>query len=144
LQVITYSQSQSFTGVLEQEFNHEDWNAKAAVIGHMGDDSIPIGSCQQAGDDSQRDPTGDDGHTANGGAELQQEDVIPIEVALPDDVAEKAANPKTESAIDQQVQHLRHFFHVSHFFFCLFYIAFLNQVLGSTLGETVGGFVADQ
>jgi hypothetical protein len=45
-QIVTYSQSQSFTRFPEQEFNREDWNAKAAAIHDMGDDSTPIGSCQ--------------------------------------------------------------------------------------------------
>jgi hypothetical protein len=45
-QIVTYSQSQSFTRFPEREFNREDWNAKAAAIHDMGDDSTPIGSCQ--------------------------------------------------------------------------------------------------
>jgi hypothetical protein len=34
-QVIVYSESQSFTGFPDQEFNCEDWNAKADVIHNM-------------------------------------------------------------------------------------------------------------
>jgi hypothetical protein len=82
----------------------------------MGDDSTPIGSRQEAGDDSQRDPgAGDDGHiadgaddaadghTADGGAQLEQENLILLEVVLPGIVAEKAANAETKSAANQQV-----------------------------------------
>jgi hypothetical protein len=42
--IVVYSQSQSFTRFPEQEFNREDWNAKADAIHNMGDDSTPIGS----------------------------------------------------------------------------------------------------
>jgi hypothetical protein len=119
--------------LLEQEFNREDWNAKTATIGLMGDASTPIDSRQEAGDDSQRAPSaGDDGHTTDGGAELQQEMVIPLEVVLQDVVAQKAANAEIESAADQQVQHLRHFlfmsvisFSISLFFLHCFSIRFL-------------------
>jgi hypothetical protein len=63
----------------------------------MGDDSTPIYSSQEAGDDSQRAPdVGDDGHTADGGAELHQEMVIALEVVLLDVVVEKTANVETE------------------------------------------------
>jgi hypothetical protein len=84
------------------------------VIGRMGDDSTPTGSHQEAGDDSQRDPSvGDDGpttdgaddatdrHTAHGGVDIEQENVIPLEVVLPGVVADKAANADTKSAADQ-------------------------------------------
>jgi hypothetical protein len=67
----------------------------------MGDDATPICCHQEASDDSQRDPgAGDDGHTADGGAELQQKYVIALEVVLPDVVVEKEVNPETESAND--------------------------------------------
>jgi hypothetical protein len=45
-QIVVYSQSQSFTGFPEQEFNREDCNAKTNAIHNMGDDSTPIGSHQ--------------------------------------------------------------------------------------------------
>jgi hypothetical protein len=50
--IVTYSQSQSFTGFPKEDFNCEDWNAKADVMHNMGDDSTPIGSHQEAGNDS--------------------------------------------------------------------------------------------
>jgi flagellar hook-basal body complex protein FliE len=43
-QIVVYSESQSFTGFPEQEFNRKDWNAKADDIHNMGDDSTPIDS----------------------------------------------------------------------------------------------------
>jgi hypothetical protein len=56
----------------------------------MGDDSTPIGSRHEAGDDAQRaHGYGNDGHIANGGAEHP-------EVVLPDVMGE-------EAAADQQV-----------------------------------------
>jgi hypothetical protein len=68
--IVTYLQSQSFTGFPEQEFNCEDWNAKVANMHDMGDDSTPIGSHQEAGGDAQRAPgDGDDGHIDDGGVE---------------------------------------------------------------------------
>jgi hypothetical protein len=85
---------------------------------------------------------------AEGGTELEQENVIPLEVVLPGVVAGKAANADTKSAADRQVQHLIHFFvHVSHFlffYFCLFLHCFFNQVLGSIVGNNAGGSAADQ
>jgi hypothetical protein len=105
----------------------------------MGDDSTPIGSHQEVGDDAQRAPgVGDDGHSVDGGAELHQEMVIPLEVVLPDVVAEKAANVETEFAADQQVQHLRYFFYC-----CLLFTLLFHQVLGSTDGDTAGDFTVD-
>jgi hypothetical protein len=81
----------------KQDFNREDWNANAATIGDMGDDSTPLDSCQEESDDAQRaSGAGDDDHTADGGAELP-------EVVIADVVGEKAADAKTESAVDQQV-----------------------------------------
>jgi hypothetical protein len=133
--------------LLEQEFNREDWNAKTATIGLMGDASTPIDSRQEAGDDSQRAPSaGDDGHTTDGGAELQQEMVIPLEVVLQDVVAEKETNAEIESAADQQVQHLRHFLFMSvisfsFFLFLSFFTLLFNQVL--TIGDIDSGS-ADQ
>jgi hypothetical protein len=43
-QIVTYSQSKSFTGFPEQDFNREDLNAKAAAIHDMRDDSTFVGS----------------------------------------------------------------------------------------------------
>jgi hypothetical protein len=131
--------------LLEQEFNREDWNAKTATIGLMGDASTPIDSRQEADDDSQRAPSaGDDGHTTDGGAELQQEMVIPLEVVLQDVVAEKAANAEIKSAADQEVQHLRHFLFMSviSFSISLFFTLLFNQVL--TIGDIDSGSAADQ
>jgi hypothetical protein len=50
--IVMYSQSQSVTGFPKEDFNHKDWNAKAAAIHNMGDDSTHIGSHQEADDDS--------------------------------------------------------------------------------------------
>jgi hypothetical protein len=84
--IITYSQSQSFTGFPKKDFSLEDWNAKAATIHNMGDDSTPIGSRQDVGDDSQRAHTdGDDGHIGDGGAEHPEE-------VLPNVVVEELVN----------------------------------------------------
>jgi hypothetical protein len=44
------------TGFPEHEFNREDWNAKATVIGDMGDDSTRLDYRQEVGDDAQRAP----------------------------------------------------------------------------------------
>ena len=49
-EIIVYSQSQSFTGIPEQAFNREDWNAKANVISEMGDDLTPPDARPKAGD----------------------------------------------------------------------------------------------
>jgi hypothetical protein len=116
-EIVIYSQSQSFTGFPEQEFNNEDWNAKAAAIGEMGDDSTPLDSRQETSDDAQRAP--DDGQTANGGAELP-------EVVIADVVGEKAANVETKSAANQQVQHLNHFLFISVISFFSISIIFLH------------------
>jgi hypothetical protein len=67
-QMVTHLQSQSFIGFPEQEFNHEDWNAKAAAIHDMGNDSTPIGSRQKGGGDAQRAPgDGDNAQRASHG-----------------------------------------------------------------------------
>jgi hypothetical protein len=93
--IVTYSQSQSFTGVLEQEFNCEDWNAKAASIGDMGDDSTPISSRQEAGDDAQRAPSdGDDGHIVDGGVEHLEEVLLHV-------IGGEVVNAEIESTADQ-------------------------------------------
>jgi hypothetical protein len=55
-QIVVYSQSQSFTGFPEQEFNREDWTAKVDAIHNMGDDSTPIGSFQEASGNAERAP----------------------------------------------------------------------------------------
>jgi hypothetical protein len=95
--IVTYSQSQSFTRFPKENFSREDWNTKAAAIHNMGDDSTPIDSRQDAGDDSQRAPVdGDDGHIGDGGAEYPEE-------VLPNVMVEEAINVETESAADQQV-----------------------------------------
>jgi hypothetical protein len=88
----------------------------------MGDNSTPLDSHQEAGDDAQTPPgVGDDGQIADGGAELP-------EIVIVDVVGEKATNAMTESIADQQVQHLSHFLFISviSFFFLplsFFYIA---------------------
>jgi hypothetical protein len=93
--IIMYSQSQSFTGFLEEDFSREDWNAKAATMHNVGDDSTPIGSRQDAGDDSQRAPAdGNDGHIGDGSAEHPEE-------VLPNVMVEEAVNSETESVDDQ-------------------------------------------
>jgi hypothetical protein len=100
----------------------------------MRDDSTPLDSHQEAGDDAQRTScAGDDGHTADGGAELP-------EVVIADVLGEKAANAETESAADQQVQHLSHFlfisvisfFYLCHFLHCIS-IRFLEALLATLL-----------
>jgi hypothetical protein len=61
----------------------------------MGDDSTPIDSCQEAGDDSQKAPgDGDDGHIVDGGVEHPEK-------VLPYVMGEEAINAKTESAPNQ-------------------------------------------
>jgi hypothetical protein len=134
--IVTYSQSQSFTRFPKENFSREDWNTKAAAIHNMGDDSTPIDSRQDAGDDSQRAPVdGDDGHIGDGGAEYPEE-------VLPNVMVEEAINVETESAADQQVQHLSHFLFISviSYFFYLshFFTLPLHQVPGSTTGDTTG------
>jgi hypothetical protein len=124
--IVTYSQSQSFTGFPEEDFNREGWNAKATAKHNMGDDSTSIGSCQEADNDSQRAPAdGDDGHIADGGAEHPEK-------VLPNVMGEEAVNVETESAADQQVQHLSHFFvYISHIFFSISVIFYISSPSGS-------------
>jgi hypothetical protein len=133
--IISYSHSQSFTGFPEEDFSHEDWNAKAAALHNMGDDSTPIRSHQEAGNDSQRAPNdGDDGHIGDGGAEHSEE-------VLPNVMVEEAVDAEAESTTEQQVQHLNHFlfisvisyfFYLSHFLHCPS-IRFLEAQLATLL-----------
>jgi hypothetical protein len=61
-------------------------------------------------------------------------------------LGEKAANVETESAPDQQVQHLSHFLFISvtsFFLSLLFFTLLLHQVLGSTVGDTAGGSIGE-
>jgi hypothetical protein len=155
-QIVTYSQSQLFIGSREQDFNCEDWNAKAAAIHDMRDDSTLIGSCQDADGNAERAPTdGDnaqrgspcDRAPADGGSE-HPEEVLPnvtreedvnaeIETAA-GDVREVVEEAENNVGADQQVQHLSHFlfilvisfFYLSHF---LHYpsIRFLEAVLST-------------
>jgi hypothetical protein len=129
--IVTYSQSQSFTGFPEEDFNREGWNAKATAKHNMGDDSTSIGSCQEADNDSQRARAdGDDGHIADGGAEHPEK-------VLPNVMGEEAVNVETESAADQQVQHLSLYISVISFFLSQSFFTFpLHQVPGSTAGDT--------
>jgi hypothetical protein len=63
---LSFTQSQSFTGFSEQEFNHEDWNVKASFISEMEDDLTPPDARQEAGDDAYRaHAAGDDSHNAD-------------------------------------------------------------------------------
>jgi hypothetical protein len=62
----------------------------------MGDDSIPLDSHQEEGDDG----AGDDGYIADGGAKLSV-------VVIAGVVGEEAANAERESAVDQQVKTIR-------------------------------------
>jgi uncharacterized membrane protein YcaP (DUF421 family) len=50
------------------------------------------------------------------------------------------------SAVDQQVQHLRHFFfvHISHFSIVVFFTLLFHQVLGSIVGDTDDSAVNQQ
>jgi hypothetical protein len=120
--IVTYSQFQSFTWFLKEDFKHEDWNAKATAIHNMGHDSTPIASRQEASNDSRRAPAdGDDGHIADGGVEHPEQGLLNV-------MGEQAVNAQTESATDQQVQHLIHFLFISIFLIfsisIIFYIAF--------------------
>jgi hypothetical protein len=75
----------------------------------MRDDSTPIGSREEAGDDAQRAlANGDDGQIADVGAE-HAEEVRGVDV-----------NVETESVAGQQVQHLSHFCSYQSFLFFLF------------------------
>jgi hypothetical protein len=81
----------------------------------MGDDSTPIGYCQEADGDAQRAPgDGDDGHFADGGAEH-------VEEVLLDVMGDGVVNAETESVADEQVQHLNHFY--SHQSFLIFFLS---------------------
>jgi hypothetical protein len=98
-QIVAYSESQSFTAFPEQEFNHEDWNAKAGDIHNMGDDSTPIGSHQEASGDAERAPgDGDDAQIASptDGARADGGPNHP-EVVLPNVMGEGDVNAETET-----------------------------------------------
>jgi hypothetical protein len=110
----------------------------------MADDSTPIGSHQDTGDDAQRARgDGDDGHIADGGAEHPEEVLSHV-------MREEAVNAETKSAVDQQVQHLNHFcsyqsflifLYLSYFLFFVsqsFFTLPLHQVPGSTASDTTG------
>jgi hypothetical protein len=155
-QIVTYSQSHSFTGFPKQDFNREDWNAKATAIHDMRDDSTPIGSHQDTGGNTERAPgDGDDAQRANpcdgapadGGPEhpeevlpnvTREEDVNAETETRAGDVGEVVGEPEKNVGADQQVQHLSHFysyqsfliFYVSHFLHCPS-IKFLKAVLST-------------
>jgi hypothetical protein len=76
----------------------------------MGDDSTPLDSRTEAGNDGARD----DGHNAHDGAELPQ-------VVVANVVVEEAANAERKSATDQQVQHPSHFLFISAISFFYLY-----------------------
>jgi hypothetical protein len=108
---LSFTQSQSFTGFSEQEFNHEDWNVKASFISEMEDDLTPPDARQEAGDDAYRaHAAGDDSHNADVGAEL-------LEGGIPDVVGEEARNAEKEFVVDQQVHHISHFLSQIFLFF---------------------------
>jgi hypothetical protein len=108
---LSFTQSQSFTGFSEQEFNHEDWNVKASFISEMEDDLTPPDARQEAGDDAYRaHAAGDDSHNADVWAEL-------LEGGIPDVVGEEARNAEKEFVVDQQVHHISHFFYLKSFYF---------------------------
>jgi hypothetical protein len=92
----------------------------------MGDDSTPIGSHHEAGDDGERAPCDvDDGHFAYGGAEQP-------EIVLPEVMVEEAVNAEIESAPDQQVEEAVNaiFVHISHFFFSISSISYIVSPSG--------------
>jgi hypothetical protein len=99
-QIVVYSQSQSFTGFPEQEFIHEDSNAKADVIHNMGDDLTLIGSRQEASDDAKRALSdGDDAQRASPGGEAHAAGGPKHpEVVLPNVLGEGDVNAETETA----------------------------------------------
>jgi hypothetical protein len=144
-QIVMYSQSQSFTGFPEQDFNHEDWNAKDGVIHDMGDDSTPIGSCHDAssnaerasgdGDDAQRASPCDEA-PADGGPEhpeevlpnvTREEDVNAETETAAGDVGEVVGEVEKNVGVDQQVQHLTHFLFISAISY-LFYCRLWNSI----------------
>jgi hypothetical protein len=130
-QIVVYSQSQSFTGFPEQEFNREDWNTKADAIHNMGDDSTPIGSHQEGSSDAERAPGDGDDAQRGSPSEGAHADGGPKhpEVVLPNVMVEGDVNAETKTAAivvgevlveveknpgaDQQVQHLSHFLFIS-------------------------------
>jgi hypothetical protein len=143
-QIVIYSQSKLFAGFPEQEFNREDWNAKDDAIHNMGDDSTPIGSCQEANgdaeralgdeDDAQR-ASPDDGARADGGPK-HPEVVLPnvrggMSMLRPKSLlllwGEVVVQVEKNYGADQQVQHLNHFCSYQSFLifyiFVIFYIA---------------------
>jgi hypothetical protein len=157
-QIVTYSQSQSFTGSPKQEFNHENWNAKATAIHDMGDKSTPIGSFQEGGGDAQRAPgDGDDaqraspsdGAPADGGPEhleevlpniMLEEDVNAKTETAASDVGEGVGEAERNAGADQQVvgediffiSVISYFFYLIHFLHCPS-IRFLLAVLVTLL-----------
>jgi hypothetical protein len=162
-QIVIYSQSQSFTGFPEQEFNREDCNAKADAIHNMGDDSIPIGSRQEASGDAERAyADGDDAQRACPGEGARADDGPKHpEVVLLNVMGEGDVNAQTETiagvvgevlvefeknpGADQQVQHLSHFLFISIISYFLYLsqflhwpsIKFLEVVLVTLLPSTV-------
>jgi hypothetical protein len=154
-QIIVYSESQSFSGFPEQEFNHEDWNAKADAIHNMRDDSTPIGSHQEASGDVERAPSDGDNAQRASPADGAHADSGPNhpEVVLRNVMGEGDVNAEIETTAgvvgevvveveknpgaDQQVQHLSrflfisvisYFLYLSHFLHCPS-IRFLEAVL---------------
>jgi hypothetical protein len=143
-QIVLYSESQSFTGFPEQEFNCEDWNAKADAIHNMVDDSTPIGSRQEASGNVERAPSDrDDAQRANpaNGARANGRPNHP-EVVLPNVMREGDVNVETKTiagvvgevaveveknpGADQQVQHLSHFLFISVISYFLYLSHFLH------------------
>jgi hypothetical protein len=128
----------------------EDWNAKAAAIHDMRDDSTLIGSCQDADGNAERAPAdGDnaqrgspcDRAPADGGSE-HPEEVLPnvtreedvnaeIETAA-GDVREVVEEAENNVGADQQVQHLSHFLFISVISFFISVIFYITPLSGSS------------
>jgi hypothetical protein len=143
-QIVVYSESQSFTRFPEQEFNREDWNAKADAIHNMGDDSTPIGSRQESSGDAERAPSDGDDAQRSSPADGAHADGGPNhpEVVLPNVMGEGDVNAKIKTitgvvgevaveveknpGANQQVQHLSHFLFISVISYFLYLSHFLH------------------